>query len=326
MTIAAEPVLEIRDLSVEFATPRGAVKALRHVDLTVPAGRIVGVVGESGCGKTTLASAVLGLLARNARVSSGSIRFEGADILGLSDARLRAIRGPRIAMVFQDPMTSLNPVMSIETQMIDIQYRDPAPRKAKRDRAIAMLRKVGIADPEQRIHDYPHRFSGGMRQRISIAMALSMNPSLLIADEPTTALDVTLEAQMIHLVRELRQEFQGSILFISHNLGLIAEVCDEVVVMYAGEVVEQADVRTLFHGARHPYTKLLLACDPARIEQRARSLPTIAGGVPDLADLPGGCVFAARCPEAFERCGVEPPPSYDVGAGHRVRCFLAARG
>jgi oligopeptide/dipeptide ABC transporter ATP-binding protein len=326
LTIAVEPVLEIRDLSVEFATPRGAVKALRHVDLTVPAGRIVGVVGESGCGKTTLASTVLGLLARNARVSSGSIRFEGAEILGLSDARLRAIRGPRIAMVFQDPMTSLNPVMSIETQMIDIQYRDPAPRKAKRDRAIAMLKKVGIADPEQRIHDYPHRFSGGMRQRISIAMALSMNPSLLIADEPTTALDVTLEAQMIHLVRELRQEFQGSILFISHNLGLIAEVCDEVVVMYAGEVVEQADVRALFHGARHPYTRLLLACDPARIDQRARLLPTIAGGVPDLADLPGGCVFAARCPEAFERCGVEPPPTYDVGVGHRVRCFLCANG
>jgi oligopeptide/dipeptide ABC transporter ATP-binding protein len=223
-------------------------------------------------------------------------------------------------------MTSLNPVMSIETQMIDIQYRDPAPREAKRDRAIAMLKKVGIADPEHRIRDYPHRFSGGMRQRISIAMALSMNPSLLIADEPTTALDVTLEAQMIHLLKQLREEFRGSILFISHNLGLIAEVCDEVVVMYAGEVVEQAEVRTLFHGARHPYTRLLLTCDPARIDRPSRALPTIAGSVPDLAALPAGCVFAPRCPEAFARCGAEAPLSYDLGAGHRVRCFLAAGG
>jgi peptide/nickel transport system ATP-binding protein len=321
-----EPILEIRDLSVEFATPRGAVEALRHVDLTVPPGRIVGVVGESGCGKTTLAATVLGLLANNGRVTSGSIRFEGTELLGLPASRLRDIRGRRIAMVFQDPMTSLNPVMSIETQMIDIQYRDPVPRQAKRERALAMLRKVGIADPEHRIHDYPHRFSGGMRQRIAIAMALSMSPSLLIADEPTTALDVTLEAQIVHLVRRLRAEFQGSILFISHNLGLIAEVCDEVVVMYAGEVVEQAEVRTLFHGARHPYTKLLLACDPARIAESSRTLPTIAGNVPDLADLPEGCVFASRCPEAFDRCRSEAPPSYDVGPGHHVRCFLAVRG
>jgi oligopeptide/dipeptide ABC transporter ATP-binding protein len=189
-----------------------------------------------------------------------------------------------------------------------------------------MLRKVGIADPEQRIDDYPHRFSGGMRQRISIAMALSMHPSLLIADEPTTALDVTLEAQIVHLLRQLREELEGSILFISHNLGLIAEVCDEVVVMYAGEVVEQADVRTLFHGARHPYTKLLLACDPARIDRPSRRLPTIGGHIPDLADLPVACVFATRCPEAFERCRGEAPVSYDLGAGHGVRCFLAAHG
>jgi peptide/nickel transport system ATP-binding protein len=326
LTTAVDPILEIRDLSVEFVTPRGAVKALRHIDLTVPAGRIVGVVGESGCGKTTLASAVLGLLANNGRVSSGAIRFEGTDLLRLPAARLRDIRGRRIAMVFQDPMTSLNPVMSIETQMIDIQYRDPAPRQTKRERAIAMLRKVGIADPEHRIRDYPHRFSGGMRQRISIAMALSMNPSLLIADEPTTALDVTLEAQIVHLVRRLRADVQGSIVFISHNLGLIAEVCDEVVVMYAGEVVEQAEVRTLFHSARHPYTKLLLACDPARMDQASRTLPTIPGDIPDLADVPTACVFATRCPEAFDRCRREAPPSYDVGTGHRVRCFLAADG
>ena len=321
-----EPILDIRDLSVEFATPRGAVRALRHVDLTVPARRIVGVVGESGCGKTTLASTVLGLLAGNARVSSGSIRFEGAEILGLSEERLNDIRGPRSAMVFQDPMTALNPVMSIATQMIDIQYRDPAPRKDKRARAIAMLRKVGIADPEHRIDDYPHRFSGGMRQRISIAMALSMHPSLLIADEPTTALDVTLEAQIVHLLRRLREEFEGSILFISHNLGLVAEVCDEVVVMYAGEVVEQADVRTLFHAARHPYTNLLLACDPARVDRPSRTLPTIGGHIPDLVDLPEACVFAPRCPEVFERCRGEAPGAYDQGSGHRVRCFLAARG
>jgi len=209
-----EPLLDIRDLSVEFTTPRGRVKALRHVDLAVRPGRIVGIVGESGCGKSTLVSAVMGLLAGNAEVTSGSIRFEGRELRGLSEEQWRDVRGRRMAMVFQDPMTSLNPVMSIATQMVDIQHRDKAGRADKVKKAIDWLARVGIADPEHRIDDYPHRFSGGMRQRISIAMALLMNPSLLIADEPTTALDVTLEAQIIHLIKKLRADFDGAILFV----------------------------------------------------------------------------------------------------------------
>jgi len=319
-----EPLLDIRDLSVEFSTPRGQVKALRKVDLAVRPGRIVGIVGESGCGKSTLVSAVMGLLAGNARVTSGSIAFEGKELQGLSEEAWRDIRGRQLAMVFQDPMTSLNPVMSIATQMIDIQHRDPGTRADKLKKAISWLARVGIADPEQRIEDYPHRFSGGMRQRIAIAMALLVNPSLLIADEPTTALDVTLEAQIIHLIKQLRAEFDGAILFVSHNLGLIAEICDEVVVMYAGEVVEHADIRRLFHAPSHPYTQLLLTCDPARIESEERTLPTIGGTVPDLARLPGGCIFADRCPSVFDRCRTEAPPTYTVADGHHVRCFLHA--
>ncbi len=319
-----QPLLDIRDLSVEFATARGQVKALRKVDLEVRPGRIVGIVGESGCGKSTLVSAVMGLLAGNAHVTSGSIAFEGKELQNLSEEAWRDIRGRQLAMVFQDPMTSLNPVMSIATQMIDIQHRDPGTRADKLKKAISWLARVGIADPEQRIQDYPHRFSGGMRQRIAIAMALLVNPSLLIADEPTTALDVTLEAQIIHLIKQLRAEFKGAILFVSHNLGLIAEICDEVVVMYAGEVVEHADIRRLFHAPSHPYTQLLLTCDPARIESEERTLPTIGGTVPDLARLPGGCIFADRCPSALDRCRAEAPPTYTIADSHHVRCFLHA--
>ncbi|MBM3535867.1 MAG: ABC transporter ATP-binding protein [Alphaproteobacteria bacterium] len=321
----SEPLLDISDLSVEFATPRGQVKALRHVDLSVKPGRIVGIVGESGCGKSTLVSAVMGLLAGNAKMTSGSIAFEGRQLRDLTEDQWRDIRGRRLAMVFQDPMTSLNPVMSIATQMVDIQHRDPGSRADKLKKAIRWLAKVGISDPEHRIEDYPHRFSGGMRQRISIAMALLMNPSILIADEPTTALDVTLEAQIIHLIKQLRAEFDGAILFVSHNLGLIAEICDEVVVMYAGEVVEHADIRRLFHEPAHPYTQLLLTCDPARVDSEERTLPTIGGTVPDLAHLPQGCIFAARCPGAFERCRAEAPPTYTIDERHHVRCFLHAR-
>ena len=319
-----EPLLDIRDLSVEFSTPRGQVKALRRIDLAVRPGRIVGIVGESGCGKSTLVSAVMGLLAGNARLTSGSIVFEGRELQALTEDAWRDIRGRRLAMVFQDPMTSLNPVMSIAAQMIDIQHRDPSIRAEKLKKAIGWLARVGISDPEQRIEDYPHRFSGGMRQRISIAMALLMNPALLIADEPTTALDVTLEAQIIHLIKQLRSEFDGAILFVSHNLGLIAEICDEVVVMYAGEVVEHAEIRRLFHSPAHPYTQLLLTCDPARIDSEKRTLPTIGGTVPDLARLPGGCIFADRCPSVFDRCRSEAPGTYAVADGHRVRCFLNA--
>ncbi len=319
-------VLEIKDLSVNFATPRGPVRALRRIDLTVPRDRVVGIVGESGCGKSTLIMSVLRLLAPNAEIAGGDIVLEGESTRAMPEARLRAIRGRRAAMIFQDPMSSLNPVMSIATQMIDIQHREKISAGDKRRAAIDMLRRVGIPDPQIRIDGYPHQFSGGMRQRVAIAMALLMNPALLMADEPTTALDVTLEAQIVHLLRDIKREFRGSILFVSHNLGLIAELCDEVVVMYAGEIVEHGDVRQIFRTPRHPYTRLLLECDPARIARATRLLPTIAGSLPDLARLPPGCIFAPRCPDAVARCAADAPEFVAVAPGHTARCSRLGNG
>ena len=229
-------------------------------------------------------------------------------------------------MVFQDPMQTHNPVLTIGRQMTDIQYRDKASRAEKRKRAAAMLAQVGIPDPERRLDQFPHEFSGGMRQRIAIAMALMAKPALLIADEPTTALDATLEVQIIHRLKELQADFGCSILFISHHLGVIAELCDEVAVMYAGEVVERGSVRDVFHGARHPYTARLIDCDPGRIAERTRVLPTIPGEIPDLVDLPQGCIFAGRCPERFERCQGERPGQAAVGGTHVAACHLLEAG
>jgi peptide/nickel transport system ATP-binding protein len=321
MSEQGSEILQIHNLSVAYATPRGAVRALAHVDLTVPRGEIVGIVGESGCGKTTLISSVLRLLPANGAVVDGSILFNGREVLAMSDAEMRRLRGGGIAMVFQDPMTALNPVLSVGRQMVDVQFREQRSSAEKRAAAIAMLRRVGIPDADSRLKDYPHQFSGGMRQRIAIAMALLTNPSLLIADEPTTALDVTMEAQIIHLLRELKREFAGSILFISHNLGLIAELCDRVFVMYAGEVVESGPVRALFHNPGHPYTQALLRCDPARVAQRTAELPTIPGDVPNLLAPPIGCVFSDRCPAVIERCRVTVPIPIPLGPGHQARCI-----
>jgi peptide/nickel transport system ATP-binding protein len=321
----ADAVLDVRDLSIDFATPRGPVRALREVNLTVPRGSVVGVVGESGSGKTTLISAAMRLLPDNAELRGGAVLFEGEDVLRMSPQALRSLRGQRISMVFQDPMTALNPVLSIGQQMVDIQYRDRGlGRAAKKRKAAELLRRVGIPDPMQRLGNYPHEFSGGMRQRIAIAMALLGNPELLIADEPTTALDVTMEAQIIHLLRELQREYESSILFISHNLGLIAELCDYVVILYAGTVVEQGTVRDVFHRPQHPYTEALLVCDPALLQKVSRELPTIPGDVPDLVNLPRGCIFAERCPKVFERCRAEDPATRWVSAGHAARCHLAS--
>jgi oligopeptide/dipeptide ABC transporter ATP-binding protein len=240
----------------------------------------------------------------------------------MRESELRALRGEEIAMVFQDPMTAQTPVLSIGQQMIDIQYRRSLSKKEKRQKAIDMLARVGIPDPGERMDQYPHQFSGGMRQRISIAMSLMMNPKLLIADEPTTALDVTLEAQIIHLFRELRKSFDGSIIVVSHNLGLIAELCDEVVVMYAGEVVERAAVDDIFYRAVHPYTQALLDCDPARLGELTEKLPTITGDVPDLQDIPAGCIFASRCDQKLQRCASKGPPVVTITEAHDVRCHL----
>jgi len=318
------PVLDVRDLSVGFATEAGTLHALNGISLQVPANRIVGIVGESGCGKSTLINAILRLLPANADVAPGSaIDFQGEDLLALGEPALRRLRGRGISIVFQDPMTALNPVLSIGTQMIDIQHRDRVPRAEKRRRAAAMLAEVGIPDAAARLKDYPHQFSGGMRQRICIAMALMMHPALLIADEPTTALDVTLEAQIVHLLRELRARLGCSMLFVSHNLGLIAELCDEVVVMYAGEVVERGSVEDIFHRARHPYTQLLLQCDPARVTEARRTLPTIPGSLPSLVRRPPGCIFAARCPRRIADCDRSVPLQQNLSPSHGVRCLRA---
>ncbi|MGH6948192.1 MAG: ABC transporter ATP-binding protein [Kiloniellales bacterium] len=322
----AAPVLSVEKLSVDFRTSGGRLHALREVTLEVPRAKIVGVVGESGCGKSTLINAILGLLAANGEVVSGRILFDGEDIVRMSEARLRALRGQRISVVFQDPMTALNPVLSVGTQMVDIQYRSGLSRKAKLAHAEEMLAKVQIPDPRRRLAQYPHEFSGGMRQRIAIAMALMAKPDLLIADEPTTALDATLEVQVIELLRELQRDIGCSILFISHHLGVVAELCDRVVVMYAGEVAERGAVRDIFHRAGHPYTGRLLECDPARIEQPTRSLPTIPGDLPDLVELPPGCIFRARCRRAIERCEQERPDERRLGDWHLAACFRAGEG
>lgn len=314
-------VLDIRNLSVSYTTPRGELKALREVSMTVPERSIVGIVGESGCGKSTLISAIIRLMAPNAQVGAGSVAFKGDDLLTLADAQMRALRGTEISMVFQDPMQTHNPVLTVGRQMMDIQYRDALSKAEKRKRAADMLALVGIPDAQARLNQYPFEFSGGMRQRIAIAMALMAKPSLLIADEPTTALDATLEVQIIKRLRELQDDIGCSILFISHHLGVIAELCDEVVVMYAGEVVEAGSVRNVFHSPAHPYTRALLECDPGHIKEKTRNLPTIPGSIPDLVNLPGGCIFADRCPMQFEACATRPAMA-EARTGHKAACHL----
>jgi len=316
----SSPLLDIRDLTVSYATGKGRLQALRNVSFAVPEGRIVGIVGESGCGKSTLISSIMRLLAPNARVDAGAVLFNGRDLLGLAPEEMRALRGSEISMVFQDPMTSLNPVLTIGRQMADVQHRSNASRADKGSRSVKMLERVGISDPASQLQRYPHQLSGGMRQRVAIAMALMTEPSLLIADEITTALDATLEVQIIHRLRELQRDFRCSILFVSHHLGVIAELCDEVIVMYAGEVCESGPTLDVFHSPRHPYTQKLLECDPARILQRTRQLPVIEGTLPDLAELPDGCIFTDRCEQRMARCAAErPSPS---GGRHRAACHL----
>lgn len=319
----AAPVLEIRDLSVSYRTDRGLLHALRNVNMRIHPGRIIGIVGESGCGKSTLISAIIRLLAPNAQIGGGSILFRGDDLLELDPEAMRALRGDEISVVFQDPMTSLNPVMTIGRHMTDVQFRDDRPKAEKLARATRLLERVGIADPSVQLHRYPHHLSGGMRQRVAIAMALMTEPALLIADEPTTALDATLEVQIIHRLQQLQRDFGCAILFISHHLGVIAELCDEVVVMYAGEVVESGTTRDVFLKPRHPYTQKLLECDPARIAQATRTLPVIAGTLPDLVDLPDGCIFRPRCDMSIGVC-TRKRPSLD-GNEHCAACHVTGQ-
>jgi oligopeptide/dipeptide ABC transporter ATP-binding protein len=317
-----ERLLDISQLSVAFRTRRGTLKALRNVSLSVGKGEIVGIIGESGCGKSTLINAIIGLLPANAERPSGHIGFAGEEILGLPEAQFRRLRGERITTIFQDPMTALNPVLSIGAQMTAIQYRRAGSASEKRRRAITFLEKVRMPDAEKRLDQFPHQFSGGMRQRVCIAMALLTGPDLLIADEPTTALDATLEVQVIRLLKELQRDIGCSVLFISHHLGAVSELCERVAIMYAGEVVEQGPVRDIFRDPRHPYTRKLLECDPGRVLEPLPRLPTIGGELPDLVRLPQGCIFEARCPDRFARCR-ERPPVETVRPGHDAACFKA---
>jgi len=318
-----EPLLRIEDLTIGFATSRGVVRALRSVNLSIPRGRIVGIVGESGSGKSTLALAILRLLPANTAIAEGRILLDGEDVMGMSDDALQELRGRRVSMIFQDPMTSLNPVFTVGTQLVDAQ-RAGAPGLSAdemRSRAAAMLARVGIPDAEARLDGYPHQLSGGMRQRVMIAMALLTEPDILIADEATTALDVTIEAQIVELIRRLKADYEGSILFVSHSLGLVSELCEEVVVMYAGTVVETAPSAELFADPKHPYTQALLNCELTLEDAGEGRLVSIAGELPSLIDPPGGCIFASRCPHRMARCA-EPPPLREVGGGRQAACWL----
>lgn len=315
-------VLQVKDLSVSFKTARGISRVLRKVSFDIAGQQIVGLVGESGCGKSTVINAVLNLLAENAIIESGTIELEGKNIFDMSSQQIRATRGKRISVIFQDPMTSLNPVLSIGRQMMDIQYREKIGAREKKDRVVRILGRVGIPDAATRLSSFPHQFSGGMRQRIAIAMAVMMNPVLLIADEPTTALDATLQIQIIALLKELQKDIQCSILFVSHDLGLVADFCDQVIVMYAGEIVESGSVRDIFHRAAHPYTRRLLECDPARIREKTRVLPTIPGEIPDLISLGNSCIFSARCPIKNNGCPLSLPSFEELSPGHFVKCHL----
>ena len=316
--------LAVRDLSVRYETAQGAVHALRHVDIEASPGEVVGIVGESGCGKSTLVTALANLLPANAR-ADGAILYDGVDLAGLDARRQRMLRGDEIALIGQDPMTAFNPVLTIGDQLVDFQHhRRDLGRAEKRARIVAMLGRVGISDAERRMKSYPHELSGGMRQRVAIAAALLTDPGLLIADEPTTALDVTMEAQIIHLLRELRRDYNGIVIVVSHHLGVIAELCDRVYVMYAGEVVEGGDVDAIFHGARHPYTRALLACDPAGFPDRLERLPTIPGSLPSLTVSPTGCVYAPRCERAFAPCGLAEPRPVPLSGSHMARCHAVS--
>jgi peptide/nickel transport system ATP-binding protein len=319
-------VLSIRDLNVQYRTGRGVARALRNIDLDVPAGSFVGLVGESGSGKSTLALTLMGLLPKNASAAARSVLLDGQPVGDIAGPDMSAKRGTALAMVFQDPMSALNPLFRVGTQMVDAQRRrhPKESRAALLRRAAEMLARVGIPTPEARLRSYPHELSGGMRQRVMIAMALLAQPRILIADEPTTALDATVEAQIAELLQQVRADIDGSVLFVSHSLGLVAELCDHIVVMYAGTIVESGPADEVFAHPQHPYTRALLDCeiDPATAFEEGAPLRTIPGIVPDLVHVPQGCVFRDRCPMAAEKCS-EDPRAKDIGANHFARCWFA---
>ncbi|MEJ8836348.1 ABC transporter ATP-binding protein [Ramlibacter sp. AN1133] len=318
------PVLEVRDLRTEFSTDDGSFPAVDGVSFAVDAGRTLAIVGESGCGKSVTALSIMGLVPDPpGRITGGSIRFEGRELVGAPKRELLDLRGNGMAMIFQEPMTSLNPAFTIGEQIVEALLRHwPVSRGEAQARAIEVLRQVRIPAPEQRLHEYPHKLSGGMRQRAMIAMALACNPRLLIADEPTTALDVTIQAQILALMRTLQAETGSAVILITHDLGVVAEVADEVVVMYSGRIVERASVAAIFAQPQHPYTVGLLGSIP-RLDVARERLASIEGQVPNPLQRPRGCHFAARCPFAIARCHAESPPLMEVGAQHASACWRA---
>ncbi|CAO3450856.1 ABC transporter, ATP-binding protein (cluster 5, nickel/peptides/opines) [Azospirillum argentinense] len=322
-----EPVLAVDGLSIGFQTRRGLLPAVRELSFSVRSGEMLAIVGESGCGKSLTALALLGLIPPPGRVTGGTVRLEGRDLLALDEAALRRVRGARISMIFQEPMTALNPVLTVGEQIMEaILEHEAVSRKAARERTLALLERVRIPDPERRFAEYPHRLSGGMRQRVMIAMALAGSPAVLVADEPTTALDVTIQAQILSLIDELRREQGTAVVFITHDLGVVSRYVDRVLVMYAGRKVEERDTRDLFADPLHPYTRGLIAAQPragagAAGAERER-LAEIPGTVPALAAMPPGCAFAPRCPLADERCVQAVPPPRRAGSG-LVACHHA---
>jgi len=323
--MSGAPLLEVRDLQVRFRLEDGGeFTAVDGIGFSLQAGRTLGIVGESGCGKSVTALSIMGLLPKSqGRVSAGSIRFDGVDLLALPPARMRDLRGNRIAMIFQEPMTSLNPAFTIGAQIVEaiVRHRRVS-REAARAQAVEMLQRVRIPSPQRRVDDYPHKLSGGMRQRAMIAMALACEPRLLIADEPTTALDVTIQAQILDLMRTLRRETGSAIVLITHDMGVVAELADDVVVMYAGRIVEHAPVRELFARPQHPYTIGLLGSIP-RLDLEQERLAAIEGQVPTPTTRVAGCAFSARCPFAQARCHEAVPPLAGIGDGHAVACWRA---
>ena len=317
------PLLSVTDLRASFFTSRGEVQAVRGVSFELRPGEILGIVGESGSGKSITCMSLLGLLKANGKVVAGSALFEGRDLLKLDDGELRKLRGDEIGMIFQDPMTSLNPTLTVGEQVIETILRHRRISRAEaRGRAIELFELVRIPSAEKRLKSYPHEFSGGMRQRVMIAMALSCDPKLLIADEPTTALDVTIQRQILALLKELQSRLGMAVILITHDLGVIAETADRVLVMYGGMVMEEAPVRRIFARPSHPYTNGLLASIPDLRSGTHRRLSPIPGSPPDMRHPPAGCPFAPRCAHAMAQCTVALPPIYAVEAGHGSRCWL----
>jgi oligopeptide/dipeptide ABC transporter ATP-binding protein len=324
--MAAQPLLEIENLSTHYVSARGArvVRAVEAVNLRIHARETLGIVGESGSGKSTLALSVLRLLPPSAHIASGRLMFEGEDLLQKSDAEMRRLRGRRIAMILQDPMASLNPLFKVGEQVAEpIRVHEAATRATAWGRALDLLKAVRIASPQTRLRQYPHEMSGGMRQRIVGAIGIACEPRLLIADEPTTSLDLTIQAQYLNLLRELQQAHGLALIFITHNLGIVAKMCDQLAVMYAGRVVEAGPVREIFKAPAHPYTQALLNSIP-RLNDNRQRLAAIDGQPPDLAAATTGCAFAPRCTSVLARCHASAPPESTSSDGRRVRCWLPA--